>query len=454
MLTAVVDKNGVPGMPTYNIKKVRRMLDNGKAKIYAHRPVFTIQLLEKEFLAKQDVELCMDAGYQHIGVSVKSEKHEFAHAQYDLLPDEKQRHDDRRSNRRNRRGRLRYRKPGRGSQSQPEGWLAPSVKNKHDRHVDIVNAYAKVMPVSSVTIETASFDTQLLQAVEQGLDKPEGKDYQRGPRYMTETLRDAVFYRDKHTCLICGEKDKILRVHHIGFWKTPSDHTDRIGNLATVCTGCHTSANHKPGGKLYGWEPKLKPLTGAAFMNTVRWSIYAVLKKKYKDVHMTYGAETKASRKEMCIEKTHANDAYCMGQFHPGHRSRERLFTKRRRNNRILEKFYDAKYIDMRDGKKKKGAELSCGRTDRSEPRNGKKNLRLYRGQKVSAGRRTVRKKRYPIRPGDVVLYNGKKRIVKGVQHYGEYISLKTGCKNESVKTKDVKILYHEGGWQEEKNPG
>ena len=43
MMTAVLSKDGKPLMPTYNIKKVRRMLKNGKAKIIGHDP-FTIQL--------------------------------------------------------------------------------------------------------------------------------------------------------------------------------------------------------------------------------------------------------------------------------------------------------------------------------------------------------------------------------------------------------------------------
>ncbi|MBR5951336.1 MAG: HNH endonuclease, partial [Actinomycetaceae bacterium] len=43
--------------------------------------------------------------------------------------------------------------------------------------------------------------------------------------------------------------------HHVGFWK--GDHTDRLSNLMTVCTKCHTAKNHKKGGKLFGLVPKL-----------------------------------------------------------------------------------------------------------------------------------------------------------------------------------------------------
>ena len=44
----------------------------------------------------------------------------------------------------------------------------------------------------------------------------------------------------------------------------------------------------------------------------------------------------------------------------------------------MLQKFYDAKYIDSRDGKKKTGKELSSGRTRRSRELNYT-NLRQFR---------------------------------------------------------------------------
>jgi len=48
--------------------------------------------------------------------------------------------------------------------------------------------------------------------------------------------------------------------------------------------------------------------------------------------------------------------------------------------------------MDVCDGKVKKGQELSCGRTKRCEPRHSEKDLRSFRGHKVSRGRRVVRK--------------------------------------------------------------
>ena len=453
MVIYTIDKNGVPGMPAFNIKKIRKLLKEGKAAIERHHP-FTVKLLYRDHMDTQPVEACMDAGYLHIGVSIKSEKHEYAHEQYDLLPDEKQRHDDRRKYRRQRRNRKRYREPRFDNRKREDGWLAPSIKNKMERHAGIIHMYARVCPLSSVTIEAGSFDTQLLEALETGGKIPEGKDYQHGARYLTETLRDAVFYRDGHKCLACGEEGGILRVHHIGYWKKPSGHTDRMGNLAPVCVKCHTAANHKPGGKLYGWKPKLKPLAGAAFMNAVRWRIVKKIRETGIPVTVTYGSMTKVKRHSLSIGKTHANDAYAMGEFHPKHRAPERVFKKRRRNNRILEKFYDAKVVDTRTGKAVKGAELPCGRTSRAVPGKNPENLRGYRGQKISKGHRTIRKGRTQLKPGSIVLYKKQVMAVHGTHTNKGKVNVEftqkasDGKKSASISKVTIVRPVYLSGWE------
>lgn len=94
-----------------------------------------------------------------------------------------------------------------------------------------------------------------------------------------------------------------------------------------------------------------------------------------------------------------------------------------RRNNRSLQKFYDAQYIDTRTGQKASGQKLFSGRRTRDKTLNGE-NLRVYRGQKVSKGRVSIRRQRYLFQPGDLVRYEGHKYRVKGMQNYGAYIKL------------------------------
>ena len=150
-------------------------------------------------------------------------------------------------------------------------------------------------------------------------------------------------------------------------------------------------------------------------MTMVRWDMLKKIQSisNSVDVVVTYGAATKLQRKALGISKSHSNDAYAMGDFHPRHRSDFKHYQKLRRNNRILSKFYDAKYLDTRDKSIKSGQQLSCDRTRRYESRNSDKNERIYHGHKVKKGRVSIRKQHYSYRPNDVVWYEGQKYLVK-----------------------------------------
>ena len=455
----VISKDGERLMPTLRPGRVRHLLNDGKAKIVKRQP-FTIQLLYESDTYTQPIEICEDVGYNYIGISIKSKAHEYVSAQYDTLKDEKEKHDDARKYRRTRRNRLRYRKPRFDNRRRDKGWLAPSLEHKKQLNIEVVTTYAGYMPINKAYVEIGQFDTMLLKAIQEGRVVPEGCDYQKGPRYNLATLREAVFYRDKYTCKVCGknaQKDgAILRVHHMLYWK--GRHGNSLNELITCCTKCHTAANHQKGGKLYGFgaDKKFANLSGAAFMNAVRYQIVdgisAVMGKSH--VQITYGAMTKERRRLLNLDKSHANDAYAMGQFHPTDRREFQHFAKKRRNNRILEKFYDAKYIDSRTGKVATGAELSSGRTNRNHKKD-KENLRKYRlklapkGKKGNCkGFRSIRKNHYTLQPHDMVLYNGKAYPVKGVHCYGTRVILDAGkAKPLSVAITKVKLICHSGGW-------
>lgn len=447
----VLSNNGERLMPTFRLGKVRRLLKDGKAKIVKHHP-FTIQLLYDSKTNKQPIEICEDVGYNYIGISVKSESHEYVSAQYDTLQDEKEHHDDCRKMRRARRNRLRYRKPRFDNRKRSEGWLAPSLKHKKELNVNVVKMYCAVMPITHATVEVGSFDTMLVKAIQEGKAIPEGADYQKGPRYNLATLREAVFYRDNYVCKVCGRKateGAILHMHHMFYWK--GRHGNSLDELLTVCEKCHTPANHQKGGKLYGFgeDVKFTDLSGAAFMNTVRWQIvnvlYAAFGKPF--VTITYGAMTKEKRIALQLEKSHNNDAYAMGEFHPSCRCKFRHYQKRRRNNRVLEKFYDATYIDTRTGNKAKGKELFNGRISRNHKKDSE-NLHKYRAHKITKGRRSIRSKHYDIQSGDTVLYAGRKCITTGCFNKGKWLRIPVGSTAKSVAISKVKLINHVGAWK------
>lgn len=219
-----------------------------------------------------------------------------------------------------------------------------------------------------------------------------------------------------------------------------------MSNLATVCDKCHTPKNHKPGGKLYNWKPKLSSFKGATFMTTIRWQLYNEIKTLFPDIdiHTTYGAATKERRRELNIDKSHVNDAFVMGQFHPKHRIKAVLYKKKRRNNRCLEKFYDAKYIDSRDGKKRSGQELFNGRINRNHKKDSE-NLHQYRLQKVTAGKRTVRKQHYTIQPHDIVIFDKKQFETSGCHNNGTRAILLP--QKKSIAIKNLSIWKYAGGY-------
>lgn len=407
----VLSNNGERLMPTIRLGKVRHLLKGGKAKIVKHHP-FTIQLLYDSKTNTQPIEICEDVGYNYIGISVKSQSHEYVSAQYDTLQDEKGCHDSCRKLRRTRRNRLRYRQPRFDNRKHDKGWLAPSLKHKKKLNVSIVKMYCAAMPITHATVEVGSFDTMLLKAIQEGKAIPEGTDYQKGPRYNLATLREAVFYRDNYTCQICGRKayeGAILHVHHMFYWK--GRHGSSLNELLTVCEKCHTPANHQKSGKLYGFGEKVKfaNLSGAAFMNTVRWQIvedlYAAFGKPF--VSFTYGAMTKEKRIALQLEKSHNNDAYAMGEFHPTSRCTFEHYKKVKRNNRILEKFYDSRYIDTRTGEKATGKDLFNGRISRNHKKDSE-NLHKYRGKRVYRGHRALLRKEVKLNPGDLISFGGE----------------------------------------------
>ena len=184
-------------------------------------------------------------------------------------------------------------------------------------------------------------------------------------------------------------------------------------------------------------------------MNSVKWKIYEQLKEQYPTltVHLTNGVLTKRTRKDRNIMKSHSNDAYCRGCFYPSHRSNTLYYKKKRRNNRLLSIFYDAKIIDIRNGEVKTGKELSCNRTKRNMPRHNEENLRVFRGQKVKSGYFSIRRTRYEFQPNDIVLFDNRKYKVVGTHCNGLRVLIAINNKNKSVAINKLRKVVNAGGW-------
>ena len=121
----VLNKNGIPLMPTKRHGKTRRMLKNGQSKVVKRCP-FTIQLLYNTTNYTQPINLGIDAGSKHIGICATTEKEELYCAVVELRKDIAGLISTCRQNRRTRRSRkTRYRKARFNNRKKKAGWLAP-----------------------------------------------------------------------------------------------------------------------------------------------------------------------------------------------------------------------------------------------------------------------------------------------------------------------------------------
>ena len=143
---------------------------------------------------------------------------------------------------------------------------------------------------------------------------------------------------------------------------------------------------------------------------------------------------------------SHNNDAYAMGNCHPAHRCEFGHYQKRCRNNRVLEKFYDATYIDTRTGDKAKSKELFNGRISRNHKKDSE-DLHKYRSKKVSKGRRSIRRQRYAIQPYDTVRLESKTYITSGCHNKGTRLLIPANGKSKSVAVSKVQVVCHAGAW-------
>lgn len=305
MLVYVLNKYQDPLMPC-RPQKARKLLKDHKAKIVKYEP-FTIQLLFDCEDQTQPITLGVDAGSKHIGLSACTKDRELYSAEVELRNDITKLLATRRELRRTRRSRLRYR-PARFNNrvhSKHKGWLAPSVEHKINTHLRVVKDVHKILPITKIIVETASFDIQKIKNPD-----IKGKEYQQGEQLGFWNVREYVLFRDGHTCQCCKgkSKDKILNVHHIESRKTGGDAPN---NLITLCETCHTGY-HNGTVTLPKTIKRGMSFKDAAFMGIMRWAFYDRLKEIYPDVHMTYGYITKNTRIQNGLSKTKYIDARCI----------------------------------------------------------------------------------------------------------------------------------------------
>ena len=307
----VFNIHGQPLMPTTRYGKVRRMLKEKQAKVIKRCP-FTIQLLYENPNFVQEVSLGVDAGSKTIGISATTPTSELYAAEVklrtDVVTNLSSRHECRRS-RRNRKTRYRQKRFDNRKVNKQNGWLAPSICNKIVTQLTTVDKITKILPVSEIHVEVASFDIQKIK-------NPDitGIEYQQGEQLDFWNVREYVLFRDQYTCMCCKgrSKDKILNVHHIESRKTGGDAPN---NLITLCETCHNDY-HNGTIQLPKTIKRGMSFRDATFMGVMRWAFYNKVKEIYEakgiPVSLTYGYITKNLRIKNNLPKTHYVDARCI----------------------------------------------------------------------------------------------------------------------------------------------
>ena len=216
----------------------------------------------------QDIILGVDAGSKHIGLSATTDKKALFESDVTMRNDITKLLSARRELRKSRRNRkIRYRKPRfmNRTHNKKQGWLAPSVNQKVNSHLMAVNKVCRMLPITKIIVETASFDIQKIKNPDIS-----GTDYQQGEQLGFWNVREYVLFRDNHECQCCHgkSKDQVLNVHHI---ESRQIGGDAPNNLITLCETCHTGY-HKGKIKLPKEIHRGMRFRAAAFMGIMRWA--------------------------------------------------------------------------------------------------------------------------------------------------------------------------------------
>ena len=282
----------------------RLLLKQGKAKVVRRTP-FTIQLLARpENAYTQPLTLGVDTGSSVMGSAVADENGNVLYlSEVEIRNDIAQTMKERAASRRHRRHRkTRYRKARwlNRKNSTRTGRFSPTMTSKIDAHLREIRLVQWVLPITSIVLETGTFDPHALKNPEVLQNK---WLYQKGINYGYANTKAYVLTRDGYTCQHCKgkSKDHRLEVHHLVF---RSEHgSDGEANLLTLCKTCHDGLHAgtvtlKQRGKRKG------NLLHATQMNSIRNQLLQRVQAEE-----TWGFVTKEHRLLAGLPKAHIFDA-------------------------------------------------------------------------------------------------------------------------------------------------
>jgi 5-methylcytosine-specific restriction endonuclease McrA len=314
----VLDKQKKPLMPT-TPKRARLLLARGRAVVHRVKP-FVIRLRDRtqDESALQEGRLKLDPGSKTTGLALVRVEHtpegEVHHAV--LLAEVQHRGDQvhrnkltqRQARRRRRSSKLRHRAPRFLNRTKPSRWLPPSLRSRVGNMLTWAARCARWFPVQGIEVEWVKFDLHLMQNPEVS-----GVVYQRGELFGWE-VRAYLLEKFGHRCAYCGRSDVAFELDHV--WPKSRGGSDRVSNLALSCHDCNSLKGNRTAAE-FGYpqveEQASLPLKDAAAMNATRYALVEALRPLGLPLGTWSGGRTRWNRDRFGVEKTHANDALCVG---------------------------------------------------------------------------------------------------------------------------------------------
>ncbi len=304
----VLNGNGQP-LGTAKAGRAGYLIRKGKATLVAKIPM-TIQLTYTvENPTIQDHSLGIDDGAKTAGVAVVAHNQNQAvlvfKADITLRGNVKHLLDNRRERRKSRRSRLRHRQP-RSRRGDKSGWIAPSIRVRKDNVLRVARDLGKRCPISRIVYEEGQFDTHALW-------DEDVVDYQKGPNSGFENRKKAVLWRDKYICQYCGlnciKASEIAEVDHV--IPRARGGTNAWRNLVCACRPCNQAKDNRTATEFGYPQVKGKYFKYPAHLQVGKTYIKVEL-SHIAPLEVVFGWQTSELRKELGLEKTHANDAISM----------------------------------------------------------------------------------------------------------------------------------------------
>ena len=317
----VLDNIGKPLAPTKEMK-AWYLIRKKHATLISKYPMI-IQLnkrIPNEDVCKDEIRCGIDDGGLHVGIALvqkcRSKNKVLFKGTIEQRNDVKHLMELRKGYRRYHRYHKRYRQErfNNRSSSKRIGRIAPSILQKRQATIRVINQLNKWINISNYWLEDVCID---IRAFTDGY-KPYRWQYQKSNR-LDENIRKAVILRDGCKCMECGKSKCSLEVHHIKPRRLNGSNT--LDNLITLCEKCH----QKTGGMEEAFMSKYFALLNSSDNKNLNYASHVMIGKNWlRDqlanlgtLHLTTGGDTANKRIDWGIEKSHSNDAVCITNLQP-----------------------------------------------------------------------------------------------------------------------------------------